>query len=184
MKLISVFFLSIGLSAIGFAQNSPESPPSDLIVLKSSWNRSVESDFSDGGRRNRDSVDVENSASNAGFDRRMPSNELLTRGGDAKGGYVYTARVKVTGPRALASVQWTITFLDPGTHSEVGRHTFITKRKLKPGDEVDLSQFSKIPPATILDARRGEVPSEKNLINKVTIKKVEYVDDQATNDKK
>jgi len=59
----------------------------------------------------------------------------------------------------------------PRTHSEVGRHTFITKRKLKPGDEVDLSQFSKIPPATILDARRGEVPSEKNLISKVTIKR-------------
>jgi len=112
----------------------------------------------------------------------MPTSELLTRGKDPKGGYVYTARVKVTGPRALASVEWTITFLDPGTHSEVGRHRFITKRKLKPGDEVDLSQFSKIPPATILDARRGEVPSEKDLISKVTIKKVEYVDDQATND--
>ncbi len=184
MKLISVFFLSIGLSAIGFSQNSPESPPSDLIVLKSSWNRSVESGFDDQRNRNRDSVDVENSASNSIFDRRLPPSELLTRGGDAKGGYVYTARVKVTSPKALASVEWTITFLDPKTHSEVGRHTFITKRKLKPGDEVDLAQFSKIPPATILDARRGEVPSEKNLISKVTIKKVEYVDDQSTNDKK
>jgi len=144
----------------------------------------MESGFDDQGQRKRDMVDVENSASNAGFDRRLPSNELLTRGGDAKGGYVYIARVKVTGPKALSSVEWTITFLDPGTHSEVGRHTFVTKRKLKPGDEVDLAQFSKIPPATILDARRGEVPSEKNLISKVTIRKVEYVEDQATNDKK
>ena len=88
MKLISIFFLSIGLSAIGFAQNSPGSPPSDLIVLKSSWNRSMESGFDDQGQRKRDMVDVENSAANSSFDRRLPPSELLTRSEDAKGGYV------------------------------------------------------------------------------------------------
>lgn len=170
--LFIVVLISVGSSVS--AQDLAMKPTVELMVLKSSWGRAIDMHPHDKLRHGALQDDIQARQGARGFER-----DGLGTDPNQSEGYQYSVKVRATGTRTLTEVDWTIIFYNPKTHTELGRHLFSTKRKIKPGEEVDLRQFSTMPPATVLDARSGEQPQEKDLVNEVIIRKVVHEDDPA-----
>ncbi|HWN08361.1 MAG TPA: hypothetical protein VNO50_03665 [Pyrinomonadaceae bacterium] len=90
--------------------------------------------------------------------------------------YLYKAKIRNNGTKAIRGVIWHFVLVDSGTATEVGRHRFIGKVSIKAGKSAELVARSRVPPTRIVRAGKssGEQPGKNT--ERVIIERIEYDD--------
>lgn len=95
--------------------------------------------------------------------------------GAAKKYYLYKAKIKNTGDKAIRNVIWHFVLIDPGTNTEVGRHRFIGKVSVRSGKSAELIGRSRVPPSRIVRAGKSGAGPGKHTEH-VVIERIDYED--------
>lgn len=64
--------------------------------------------------------------------------------------YVYSIKIKNTGAKRIDGVAWTYSFLDRETKAELGRHEFLSYKKIAPGASSLLENPLRSPPVRVV----------------------------------
>ena len=190
MKFIAILmFLSTCVTFGQVAPSGPETP--DLIVLKRSWSYvnapALEEDpFAANNevqqfiRDQRDTAVSNTIRAKEGQSReyvtRSPSGKNVAAAPSPSGGYAYRIKLKNTGLKTIAGLEWDYLFLDPVTSEESGRHTFRHEVKIHPGKEASLSGNSTFPPIRVVDAAKPAQAVDNRYTEKIVIRRIEYTD--------
>ena len=157
----------------------------DLAVLKYSWNPHL----------NRPGWDEElyRTANEAAQDerrdreaKRRPTprpNEVMTlpevkpdEPAAASKGFQYRVVVRNGGRKTVRSIEWEYIFLHPETGKEAMRHPFVSRKKIKPGENKELLHFSTAPPTMVIRVDGDGMKPEPTWIERVRITRIEYSD--------
>jgi hypothetical protein len=188
MKVLLSVLLAVLLAANIPAQTSPTvSAPPDIIVVKRTWrlvNSSSPLDydpfeanaqFNDAMRAQRNS-DIQNAIRAKGSESREPPPQppRKTSSSPAKPQvtYVYSAKIRNAGVKTIRSVEWAYLFLDPDTLSELGRHRYSSKVKIRPGQSDELVGHSTNSQTYTVNAKSAG----KGLGEQIVIYRIEYDD--------
>jgi hypothetical protein len=90
--------------------------------------------------------------------------------------YVYQAKIKNTGTKAISRLVWEYVFFDPATQREVGRRRYESKVKIRPGKTESLTARSSSPPTGTVDAAQAGKKMKELYTEKVLIERIEYAD--------
>ena len=126
----------------------------------------------DSARQGRSTVVT---AAPSGSDPNAAQGSRPAPGGGAADDHVYQLRIKNGGERRVESVDWECLFLDPGTKKELGRHRFITARRVKPGETLTLAAASASPPTRVVSAAALD-KKRKAFDERVVVRCVAYAD--------
>lgn len=90
--------------------------------------------------------------------------------------YLYKAKIRNTGTKAIRHVIWHFVLIDSATETEVGRHRFTGNVSIKAGKSAQLVARSRTPPTRIVRAGKssGELPGKHT--ESVMIERIEYDD--------
>jgi hypothetical protein len=96
--------------------------------------------------------------------------------------YVYSMKVKNTGPKPIDAVAWDYLLLDPGTKAVVARHQFLSFEKVQPGKTVTFEAQQRIPPVrkTKVDGKESGKPLK--FVEQAIIHCVLYADETSWRD--
>ncbi len=90
--------------------------------------------------------------------------------------YTYRVRMKNTGSKTIARIEWDYFFLNPDTLQEAGHRSFSHEVKIRPGKEVALSGQSSSPPIRVIDATKPVQGLNARYSEKIVIRRIEYAD--------
>lgn len=90
--------------------------------------------------------------------------------------YIYQAKIKNTGTKAIRRVVWEYVFLDPATQREVGRRRHESRVTIRPGKTESLMVRTSSPPTGTIDARKAGKKERELYTEKVLIQRIEYAD--------
>jgi len=96
--------------------------------------------------------------------------------GDGSGVYNYEARIRNEGGLRIEALDWHYQFLDPATGREMGRHTFQSFRRVKPGQEATLAHQSVSQPARLISASTASGKGRVRFDERVSVLCVAYSD--------
>lgn len=105
--------------------------------------------------------------------RNLPSQP---EPGAAKKYYLYKAKIKNTGEKAIRNVIWHFVLIDPGTNTEVGRHRFIWKVSVRSGKSVEMIGRSRVPPSRVVRAGKSGDAGPGKHTEHVVIERIDYED--------
>jgi hypothetical protein len=92
-------------------------------------------------------------------------------------GFQYKVTVKNAGAKAIRAIEWDYVFIDPVTGSEVDRHTFESRKTIKPGRSNELLHFSITRPTKVVTAGALENgDARRPFTERVVVKKIIYAD--------
>ena len=189
---VSLLFLLLLAAAPAAAQTltvntpTPAAPP-DLVVLKKKWqvytrNPALDADPFDANEEFEDARqahrvnEIRNTIRARGNEAREPPPARVSRinNPDSKQFviYVYRAKVKNTGAKTIRVIEWAYTFLDPETQQELGHHPFLTKVKIRPGQDSELVGRSGKPQTSTVSVKNAD----KELGEHIVISRIEYDD--------
>ncbi len=187
VSLLFLFLLGAGAAAAQTPTATPASPP-DLVLLKQKWqaltrNPALDADPFDANEEFEDARqaqrvhEIRNTIRARGNESREPppprANSTINNP-DSKRivTYVYRARVKNTGAKTIRAIEWAYTFLDPETRQEIGHHPYLTKVKIRPGQDGELVGRSGKPQTSTVSVKNVD----KALGEQVVIYRIEYDD--------
>jgi hypothetical protein len=190
MKTLGISLFIIALAAVAPAQTSAvSSQTTDLQVLQVNWKIGYRMTPPDGRYESatpaREVRSGQRAISNPG--ERIPEYSYAPISNPTVQtvqfssvrqyrGYLYQAKVRHTGAKRIAAVEWEYVFTDPLEGKVVARHTFYTKIKISPGTEKRLTAFNSLPPTRIINAKAVENNPEQPFTEQVIIKRIEYAD--------
>jgi hypothetical protein len=90
--------------------------------------------------------------------------------------YSYQIKVQNNGTKTIEKVVWNYVFFNPTTNEEVGRHTFISKTNLKPGETDNLVEKLLSPPTGSINANDAGKKLSKLYIEQINIKSIQFTD--------
>ena len=90
--------------------------------------------------------------------------------------YVYEAKIKNTGDKAIRVVFWSYVVVDKETQAVVGHHRFRSNVTVSSGKTANLIGRSKNPPASVVSASQKPQRDETRYAPTVVIDRVEYSD--------
>ena len=90
--------------------------------------------------------------------------------------YVYRLRVKNISGKKIEGVAWTYAFLDRETKAELGRHEFLSYRKISEGSAGLLENPLRTPPVRVVKTSDDQ-PSQRAVSERATIECVLYADE-------
>lgn len=188
VSLLFLFLLGAASAAAQATTPAAKPPaPSDLVVVQQKWrsytrNPALDADPFDANEEFEDARqaqrvnEIRNSIRARGSEAREPPPVRNSRinNPDSKQvvTYVYSAKVRNTGPKTIRVIDWAYTFLDPETQQELGRHPYTTKVKLRPGQNNELIGRSGKPQTSTVSVKNAG----KELSEQIVIYRVEYDD--------
>jgi hypothetical protein len=89
--------------------------------------------------------------------------------------YIYEARVKNSGDKTVSAILWVYSLFD-NTGAEVGTHRFRDFVNIRPGKEANLVRRSKVPPTTIVHAKKSGQDINEKYSERVVIARIDYSD--------
>jgi len=98
--------------------------------------------------------------------------------------YVYSMKVKHTGPKPIDAVAWDYLLIDPGTNAVVARHPFLSFEKVQPGKTVTFEAQQRIPPVRKIKAEGKESDKPLKFAEQAIIQCVLYADESTWRDLK
>ena len=111
---------------------------------------------------------------------RLKLDELSRTGSPSRGAGARTFKASVVvdnrSAKAVRSVQWTVTLVDPSSGTTIRRYYVTTEGRVAPGKSKRLSQRLPVPPARVVNARSaGSAPAPvADVVTAVT--RIEYAD--------
>jgi len=156
-----------------FAQEHAQTSGSNVQILKLKWEKRMRlpQDFDPAAGSTGSINDPTRSSSGGGAGRAgggetgiappaPPSRVFLA--------YVYSMKVKNTGPKPIEAVAWDYVLLDPTSHAEVARHQFLSFEKVQPDKTGTLESLQRTPPMrTKIDDKESDKhpkPDERAVI--------------------
>jgi hypothetical protein len=91
-------------------------------------------------------------------------------------GYQYRVTIKNTGTKTIQGMSWDYIFIDPAAEDRVTHHQFQSKKKIRPGREAQITEFSLAPPSRVVSARVVNKPKDQPFVEQVIITRIEYID--------
>lgn len=176
------------LAVVGASAQVTTSPP-DISIIKKDWRMDVRNplldtdpfeanaEFSDAQRAQKMN-ELQNAIRARGSESREPPPPRNRDGAktasrdDTKVTYIYRAKIRNTGEKTIRAVEWAYLFFDPVTQQEVGRYRYVSKVRIRPGQDSDLTGNSTTPQRLSVNA--GE--SDKQATEAIVIYRVEYAD--------
>ena len=95
--------------------------------------------------------------------------------------YIYSMKIKNTGSKRIDGVAWTYAFLDRETKAVLGRHEFLSYRKIAPGATGKLENPLRSPPVRVVKATENQ-SSQKQLTERATIQCILFADETTWRD--
>lgn len=95
--------------------------------------------------------------------------------------YIYEASMKNAGDKKIKSVTWEYVFYEPGTKRELGRQKFVSKVKIRPGEEKKISEMLPFPPTYIITAASVANAASDQYFEDVIIRTIEYANGSVWN---
>ncbi len=90
--------------------------------------------------------------------------------------YIYQAKIKNTGTKAIRRIVWEYVFFDPATQREVGRRRHESRVTIRPGKTESLQVRSASPPTGTINAGQAGKKEKELYTEKVLIQRIEYDD--------
>ena len=84
--------------------------------------------------------------------------------------------VKNAGKKTLRAVEWEYIFTDAEGQKEEARQTFVSRKKIKPGESKELLHVSTSPPSMTINAMAQGEGSHNQSVERVVITRIEYSD--------
>ena len=155
---LSIWVISVLVPADLFAQERGQTSGSNLEVLKLKWEKQI--------RLPRDFDPAAGSTGSINDPTRSSSGSNVSGAAGRAGGgdqgiappappsrvflvYVYSMKVKNTGPKPIEAVAWDYVLLDPTNHAEVARHQFLSFEKVQPDKTATFESLQRTPPIRI-----------------------------------
>jgi len=147
--------------------------------------RAVQRENEENLRRQRDNERVRNDPNMRQTILTRPAPAMSTtavaaeRSGRRRGpwtSYVYRAKIRNEGTKAIRSVVWDYAFADPRTGTEVGRHRILSEVSVRPGKGGELVGRSVAPPALTVDAETPAEHGREKYRESVFVLRVDYAD--------
>src|SRR6266568_647180 len=185
---LSLCFISALVAADLFAQDRAQTSGSNIQILKLRWEKQM-----------RLPEDFDPSAGSTGS-INDPTRSSSGRGANGSGGsatiqgmvpsapsrvsfvYVYSMKVKNTGPKPIEAVAWDYVLRDPTSHAEVSRHQFLSFEKVQPDKTATFESRQRTPPIlkTKIEAREGD--KQAKIEEQAIIRCVLYADETTWRD--
>ncbi len=90
--------------------------------------------------------------------------------------YLYEVKIRNTSGKIVAAVEWEYLFIEPETGQVVGRHSFTTLQRIKPGERKTLRETSVSEPVKVISIARLQNYTDHGFVEKVQIQSVAYAD--------
>ena len=90
--------------------------------------------------------------------------------------YLYSLKIKNRANKRIEAVAWTYTFLDPKTKAELGKHEFLSYRKIAAGGEGVFTNALRAPPTRVVQSSQ-EGKAVPQLTEQATIECVLFGDE-------
>jgi hypothetical protein len=193
-SLLLLFLLAGAVSAQQATSTTSDAP--GLTVLEKDWRRQVRNPMleDDPMRASTDRLELERALKQNQSDNAvrasmgMPPVPPPTRAPRTAGNnnparntrptveYIYKAKVRNTGAKAIRRLVWEYVFFDPATQREVGRRRHDNRVNIRPGKSSNLIGRSIAPPTGTIDAAQvGKKPKDQ-YVEQVVIERIEYAD--------
>jgi hypothetical protein len=127
----------------------------------------------------RDAMRINGTRARMGLPPEMPRARVRApERDDAKPStiYLYEAKVRNDGEKAIRALVWDYVFFEPGTQQEVGRRRFISRVSVRPGKITSLVARTTIPPTGAIDATKVDKKAHEQYLERVVIESIEYAD--------
>ena len=170
MSTLQAFLVTALLFNFVPTQGNDNVTPSDLVIVKFSWNPYLNLGDLDNAVPSADERNV--GATSGAPVRPEPESKSLA---NATRGFQYKLRTHNRSTKTITGIVWDYVFLD-AEGSEVGRHHFRSNKdfRIGPGKTKDIIEFSKSQPSSIVSAKSPT--NEKNLPSRIEIDTVYYSD--------
>lgn len=169
-------------------QSNIPGDPLDVVVLKFSWN-----DYVNRPDRDRDlylnPIEAGDAELNQKEQHRAPHNRTLPpilppepkykrkQADRAIKGFQYKVAIRNAGAKVIRTVEWDYIFIDPGEGKEVARHSFVSRKAIRPGQSEELIHFSISPPTKVVSAGAlGSGEARRPFTERVIVKRIIYAD--------
>jgi uncharacterized DUF497 family protein len=194
MRLINLLLLGLVLTGAIFAQTSVTSSDAPgVLVGKINWRKDVyiPALYDDPMQASQDQADLNREQTiiareNANRVRRgdapipIPSREIASTKRKAPEGrslsYVYEAKIVNTGDKSIRSIIWEYLVSETESQTQVGRHRFVDKTKIRPGKAANLVGYSTTPAISILSVSKSDKQEQNKYSERVVISRSEFDD--------
>jgi uncharacterized DUF497 family protein len=110
----------------------------------------------------------------------IPSQEIASTKRKAPEGrslsYVYEAKIVNTGDKSIRSIIWEYLVSETESQTQVGRHRFVDKTKIRPGKAANLVGYSTTPAIGILSVSKSDKQEQNKYSERVVISRIEFDD--------
>jgi hypothetical protein len=194
MKLINLVLLGLVLTSAIFAQKSVTSSDAPgVLVGKINWRKDVyiPALYDDPMQASQDQADLNReqkiiSRENDNRVRRgdapipIPNQEISSTKRPAPEGrslgYLYEAKITNTGDKSIRSIIWEYLVSETESQTQVGRHRFVDKTKIRPGKGANLVGYSTTPASSILSVSKSDKQEQNKYSERVLISRIEFDD--------
>jgi hypothetical protein len=194
MKSVNLLLLGLILASVSFAQTwATSSGAPGVVVGKINWRRDVyiPALYDDPMQASQDQADLNReqkiiSRENANRVRRgdaplpVPTREITSSKRPAAElrsvGYLYEAKITNTGDKPIRSIVWEYLVFDTESQTQLGRHRFVDKTKIRPGKSANLAGYSTTPAAAIVSVSKSDKPQQNKHSELVLISRIEFED--------
>ena len=90
--------------------------------------------------------------------------------------YLYSMTVKNLASKRIDAVAWTYSFIDRETRTELGRHEFLSYKKIAPGELGTLENPLRSPPVRVVKTAEGS-PSQPQFTERATVECILFADE-------
>jgi hypothetical protein len=196
-KVVVILLLLLPSVAVRPQVSAPLQEPSDISVLKFSWNKERigwEQDPFGGPIENFDETRVRtrnekrvmdakkggNGSEVSRAERDARTDEALIasihKNTNARYAFVYKLLLQNNDARSIKAIDWDYVFFDVSTERELGRRQFTSEEKIGPGKTKELKFFIPTPPTKTISINALNTQEREGLSEAIVIVRVEYAD--------
>lgn len=175
---VSILIGTIFGATIASAQERLESAPPPIQILKLHWRKQIRlpSNYDPAIIPTRGvfadpATKVPASLPGTGIDNTRPPNRNPNTSVDSDTFfpasprrlpvvYIYSMKIKNTGEKRIDGVAWSYAFLDRETKAQLGRHEFLSYKKIAPGGAAVLESPLRSPPTRVVKTSENQAPQE------------------------
>lgn len=194
LKWPGVFLISLAACGATFGQTDPSN--SNVEILKLHWQKQVRlprnydpsviptnGSFVDPASRSSGapvtSGATEMARTNNARSAASPNSPSAFPAGPARLPifYIYSLKLRNSGPKAIAGVAWDYLFIDAANNAELGAHQFLSYEKISPEQSATLKAQLRSPPTRVVRPADPAANKQPKLIERSVIQCILYADD-------
>jgi hypothetical protein len=196
LKVLGLSCILLVTSGASFGQETRDPAKVNIEILRLHWEKQVRlprnfdpsiiptgGTFSDPASRTSGSsgpsstVDPTRAAPSASRAAAGSNNTFPAIPGRLPVFYEYSMKIKNVDTKTIEGLAWDYLFIDPGNHSELGKHQFLSYAKVRTGRSATLKAQLRSPPVRLVRATDSGENQQPKLIEKSVVQCVLYADD-------